>query len=275
MLASDRPPELGGEQRQVTIFFSDVAGFTALSESLAPAALVAVMNEYLTAMTEIIEAEGGFVDKYVGDAIVALFGAPLDEPEHALHAVRASLRCRDRLEALNREGSAFQGHALHARIGLATGEALVGNIGSRRRFNYTAMGDNVNLAARLEGANKLYGTAILAAAATREAAGDAVLWRELDRARVVGRAEPVTIYEPLDLAESQEAATLDAAARKAAAFAEALATYRAGNFAVAAALFDKLAPEDAPARLFAKRARAWMAAPPPATWDGVTVLETK
>lgn len=271
MLAADRLPELGGELRTVTVLFSDLAGFANLSERLAPAELVALMNEYLTAMTDIIEGEGGFVEKYIGDAIAAVFGAPLDDAQHALHAARAALACRDRLEALNREAAAFRGHRLQARIGLSTGEALVGNIGSRRRFNYTAMGDAVNLAARLEGANKVYGTAILAAEATRLAAADAIAWREIDRVRVVGRGQPVTIYEPLALAGAARPEQTEVST----AFAAGLAEYRAGRFDAAAHLFDALATRDSPARVFAERARRCLASPPPQPWDAVTTLESK
>ena len=129
------------------------------------------MNSYLTAMTDIIEGAGGYVDKYIGDAIVAIFGAPVEDSAHAAHAVAAALACQAKLAAMNAGEPAFAGHRLAMRIGLNTGEALVGNIGSRRRFNYTAMGDTVNLASRLEGANKFYGTAILASEAVRQAAG--------------------------------------------------------------------------------------------------------
>ncbi|MBV8653120.1 MAG: adenylate/guanylate cyclase domain-containing protein, partial [Alphaproteobacteria bacterium] len=233
--------------------------------------LVAITNEYLTAMTDIIEAEGGYIDKYVGDAIVAIFGAPLDDTEHALHAVRAALACRARLVEINAAAAMADGHLLTARIGLCTGEAVVGNVGSRRRFNYTVIGDTVNLAARLEGVNKLYGTAILATAGTREAVGEAVDWREIDRVRVVGREQPVTILEPLGAAGTLPP---EASARSG-AFADALALYRAGGFAAAAALFDALAAADGPSRVLANRARAFLAAPPPESWDGVVSLESK
>jgi class 3 adenylate cyclase/CHASE2 domain-containing sensor protein len=269
LLASDRLPELGGEEREVTVLVSDVAGFTSLSERLAPAELVRLMNRYLTEMTEAIEAEGGFVDKYVGDAIVALFGAPLDEPRHALRAACAALRCRDRLAELNGDPEAFGGHRLAARIGLSTGTALVGNIGSRRRFNYTALGDTVNLAARLEGANKIYGTAILASMATRQAAGDAIVWREIDRVRVMGRDEPVTLYEP------RASAPHAVPEAEGGSFAAALAEYRAGRFAAALRLFEALAPSDAPARVFVARARRLAASPPVEPWDAVERLDQK
>src|SRR5262249_44231649 len=166
MMTSSKPPALGGESRVVTLYFSDVAGFSTFSEKMTPSELVDLMNEYLTAMTDIIQEHGGFVDKYIGDAIAAVFGAPLDDPDHATNAVRASLRCRARLEELNASASAFRGYKLGQRIGLNTGEALVGNIGSRQRFNYTVMGDAVNLASRLEGANKYFASTIMAGQAT-------------------------------------------------------------------------------------------------------------
>ena len=174
MLKSEKMPVLGGEMRNVTIFFSDVAGFSTFAEKMTPNALVALMNEYLSAMTDIIESHGGYVDKYIGDSIVAVFGAPVDDPDHACNAVRASLRCRARLEELNRNNVAFQGHKLAHRIGLNSGDALVGNIGSRRRFNYTVMSDAVNVASRLEGANKYFGTSIMASEMTVRIDGDDV-----------------------------------------------------------------------------------------------------
>lgn len=271
MLESDRQPELGGELRKVTVLFSDLAGFTNLSERLAPSQLVTLMNSYLTAMTDIIESEGGFVDKFVGDAISAVFGAPLDDAKHAEHAVRAALRCRERLVALNRDTPEFHGHQLQARIGLGTGEALVGNIGSRRRFNYTAMGDIVNLAARLEGANKTYGTTILAAEPTRVAVGNSIEWREIDRVRVVGRESAVSIFEPLAVADAMSADKL----KLRDTFSSALAAYRARQFEAAATLFEELAAGDTPSRIFVERARRLSATPPGPSWDGIAVLESK
>jgi class 3 adenylate cyclase/CHASE2 domain-containing sensor protein len=271
MLRAETLPELGGEQREVTLLFSDLAGFSGLAERLSPSELVAVMNEYLTAMTDLIEAEGGMVDKYIGDAIVAIFGMPLELPDHALRAARAALACQRRLATLNDDPAAFRGHRLKARIGLATGAAVVGNVGSRRRFNYTAIGDTVNLAARLEGANKIYGTEILATAATRAACGEAILWREIDRVRVVGRDQPETVLEPLGPA----AAATPADRERAAAFAAALSDYRARRFAEAAARAAPLAAADPAACALAARARACLADPPTASWDGVTRLEVK
>ena len=153
-------PTLGGEAREVTLFFSDLVGFSTISESMAPEAIVSLMNAYLTTMSDEIERAGGFVDKFVGDAIVAMFGAPIHSPRHAAEAVEAALACCDRLKSFN-VGRPIR---LRHRIGLNAGEALVGNVGSRNRLSYTALGDAVNLASRLEQANTYYGTRILASA---------------------------------------------------------------------------------------------------------------
>jgi class 3 adenylate cyclase/CHASE2 domain-containing sensor protein len=271
LVAAEKPPELGGESRDVTVWFSDVAGFTGISEKLSPGELVALMNEYLTAMTDIVEAHGGFVDKYIGDAIVAVFGAPHDDPDHALSAVRAALACQAKLSELNRDAVAFKGHRLACRIGINTGAMLVGNIGSRRRFNYTVMGDAANLASRLEGVNKMYGTRILASAATAERTGTAIVWREIDRVRVVGREQPVVMFEPIG-----EAASVPAdVAERVATYERALAAYRARQFEAAATAFQGLAGDDQPARMFLERARGFVAAPPAEGWDGVMTLEGK
>ncbi len=271
MLASSRPPQLGGETRNVTIFFSDLAGFSSLTEKMAPAEVVALMNEYLSAMTDVIEAHGGFVDKYIGDAIVAVFGAPVDDPAHAASAVRAALGCRSRLDQINAGAPGLAGRRLAQRIGLNSGEALVGNIGSRRRFNYTVMGDTVNLASRLEGANKFYGTAIMAAEATMSAAGSGFAWRELDAIRVKGRAAPVHVFEPI--AEAGRATPERAA--QAAAYAEGLARWRARDFAAARDAFARFADADPAAALFRARAAAFAADPPGSDWEPVATLTEK
>jgi class 3 adenylate cyclase/CHASE2 domain-containing sensor protein len=277
LIAAQAPPELGGEEREITVMFSDVAGFTGLSEGLTPQQLVQVMNVYLSAMTDIVEAHGGFVDKYIGDAIVAVFGAPMDDPAHARNAVEAAIACNAKLAAMNADpAKPFLGHKLKARIGLNAGRALVGNIGSKKRFNYTVMGDTVNLASRLEGANKYFGTNVMCAdtvkALADAAPGPAIAWRELDRVQVKGRARPVTIYEPMGLA----GALAPDAGPRAEAFAAALARYRARDFAGARAILGRppLAGDPAAASL-AERAAAHEAEPPGADWDGVTALDAK
>jgi class 3 adenylate cyclase/CHASE2 domain-containing sensor protein len=271
LMAAQAPPELGGEEREITVMFSDVAGFTGLSESLTPPQLVQVMNMYLSAMTDIVEAHGGFVDKYIGDAIVAVFGAPLDDPAHARRAVEAALACNAKLGEMNTDpANPFLGHRLKARIGLNSGRALVGNIGSKKRFNYTVMGDTVNLASRLEGANKYFGTDIMCAESVRELAdaapGPVIAWRELDRVQVKGREKAVTVYEPLDAATKVDAA----------AFAAALALYRAGDFAAAhAKLAAPPLDADPAAASLARRVAALRQSPPGPGWTAVTALDAK
>jgi adenylate cyclase len=268
MVASGKMPVLGGEMRDITMFFSDLSGFSSIAEKMTPAELVALMNDYLSAMTDIIESHGGYVDKYIGDSIVAMFGAPADDPDHARHAVAAALECRDRLDELNATHPAFRGRGLAHRIGLNSGEAVVGNIGSRRRFNYTVMSDTVNLASRLEGANKYYGTTIMASEMTVAESGGAYTWRELDLVRVQGRDEPIRVYEPLAGKNLQDQG-------HATAYAEGLACWRARDFAKAAELFESAAGDDPPCRYFASRARALAANPPPADWTPVNTLEGK
>ena len=271
MVASGKMPALGGEMRDITMFFSDLAGFSSIAEKMTPAELVALMNEYLSAMTDIIESHGGYVDKYIGDSVVAMFGAPADDRDHAQHAVAAALQCRDRLEELNGSHPAFRDRGLAHRIGLNSGEAVVGNIGSRRRFNYTVMSDTVNLASRLEGANKFYGTVIMASEATVNQSRSAYTWRELDTVKVQGRDEPIIVYEPL----AEKSRETQEQGMRAAAYANGLASWRARDFAKAAELFESAAGDDPPCRYFAKRARALAANPPPADWTPVNKLEGK
>jgi adenylate cyclase len=270
MLSSNKPPALGGEMRNVTIYFSDIADFSSIAEKIPPTELVAAMNEYLSAMTDVIEAHGGFVDKYFGDAIVAVFGAPLDDPDHATNAVRAALRCAASLATLDRVNAAFGG-AVRQRIGLNSGEALVGNIGSRRRFNYTVMGDVVNLASRLEGSNKLYGTTVIASEATVTLTGRTFVWRELDAIRVKGRRQAVRIFEPLGVAGQLAPELLS----RVQAYGAGLTRYRARDFAGAAEKFALVANDDPPSALFLERARQLAQQPPGADWEAVSAQEEK
>ncbi|WP_119304299.1 adenylate/guanylate cyclase domain-containing protein [Dongia deserti] len=261
LTARDELPALGGEVRAVTILFSDIAGYSGLSESLTPAALVADLNRYFARMTEIVQRHGGFVDKFIGDGILAVFGAPLAESRHAEAAVQAGLEMMAALAG----GPALtlNGKPIRIRIGLHTDRVIVGNIGAPNRFNYTVVGDGVNLASRLEGVGKAYHVAIIASEDTRRAVGEAHRFRELDRVRVVGRDQPVTLFEPL-----APDSKLDLGR-----FADALALWRRGSFTEAAALFRQL-PDDPAAQVFATRAEAW-AQQPPAGWDGIVNLQQK
>jgi len=271
MMASNKPPALVGEMRNVTLYFSDIANFSSFSEGISASDLVLAMNQYFSAMTDIIEECGGFVDKYIGDAIVAVFGAPLDDPDHAANAVRAALRCAARLGELDRTAAAFQGHILRQRIGLNSGEALVGNIGSHRRFNYTVMGDMVNVASRLEGANKFFGTTVIASETTMALTGAAFVWRELDTIRVKGRVGATKIYEPLAAAGKATPQQLSCSQ----AYAEGLARWRARDFAGAAEHFAQTASDDPPSALFFGRATEFARNPPGPNWEPVNALEEK
>lgn len=263
-------PRLGGEARDVSILFSDIAGYTKMSEGLAPEELVAILNRYFTAMTDIVEKHGGFVDKFIGDAVLAVFGAPRANPAHAQAAVSAALEMQAALATDKTLLDSGRGSRGAIRIGVASGPALIGNIGSPRRFNYTVMGDTVNLASRLEGVNKYYGSGVIVSGAAA-GAGDAADFREVDAIRVVGRDEPVVLFEPLSPARRADPA--DAARRQ--AYAAALALWRAGDFAGAEASFAALAEHDAVAASMARRAASYAAKPPPGLWDGVTSFTEK
>jgi adenylate cyclase len=271
MVTSSKLPSLGGETRNVTMFFSDVEGFSSFAETMSPADLIALMNVYLSAMTDIIEGHRGFVDKYIGDAIVGVFGAPVQDEDHASQAVLAALSCCERLVELNRTAPAFKGHTLRHRIGLNSGEALVGNVGSGRRFNYTVIGDVVNLASRLEGANKYFATSILASEATVTLTGTSFRWREIDAIRVIGRLQPLRIYEPLAQA-GQENPVQSAHAQ---IYTKGLACWRQREFADAAELFASIADTDPPAALFMQRAKKLILSPPGPDWEPINTLEGK
>jgi hypothetical protein len=200
-----------------------------------------------------------------------VFGAPLDDPAHAANAVRAALACRDRLAQLKGEFGLPEGRVLNARIGINTGDALVGNIGSRRRFNYTVMGDAVNLASRLESANKVYATSILASRDTVDRCGDVIVFREIDRVLVKGRAQAAALFEPL----AAQGMVPEHLATLVTAYRLALDAYRLGRFDEAAAQFEALAPNDRVSARMAERARRFAAEPPPESWNGVFALDTK
>jgi adenylate cyclase len=271
MLRSNKLPELGGENRNVTIFFSDIEGFSQIAEKMPAHELMQLMNEYLSEMTDIIERHGGYVDKYIGDSIVALFGAPVDDPNHAENAARAALDCSTRLAELNRDSTTFRDCKLAQRIGINSGEALVGNFGSRKRFNYSVMSDAVNLASRLEGANKFYGTSTIASETTVAIAGDAFAWRELDTIRVKGRTGALRVYElvaPSDRLATPQAVLL-------ADYAEGLAHWRAGEFDVAEKCFGRSAGTDRPAEIFRERAGEMAARSPGTEWDPIRTLQEK
>ncbi|MBI2439756.1 MAG: adenylate/guanylate cyclase domain-containing protein [Lentisphaerae bacterium] len=260
--------QLGGEQRTLSIFFSDLQGFTTISEGLNPQELTALLNEYLTAMTDIIQGEGGTVDKYEGDAIIAFWNAPLEQADHAARAVRAALRCQAALAEMRPAVQARIGKSLFMRIGLNTGPVVVGNMGSRNRFNYTILGDAANLAARLEGINKQFGTYTMISETTCAGLSKVFAAREISRVAVVGRKAPVRVFEPMS-PEAFSARTADFAQ-----FAKGLNAFYQGQFTAAAAAFEALREKDPPAAAYCRKCQELLAAPP-AAWDGVWVMTEK
>ena len=275
LLLSGREARLGGEKIEITTLFSDIAGFTTLSESLAPDELVKELGEYFERMSETVREHKGTVDKYIGDAIMAFWGAPRPLKDHALAACRAALAMRDRLRQMQaqwqREGRAV----ISARIGINTGAAVVGNIGSPNRMNYTAMGDAVNLASRLEGLNKMYGTEIIMGEATAALVRDQMVLRPIDWVAVKGKAHAVLVHELLGEKGQVEPAALKAIELH----SEALQLYRARNFSEAGMrfleVFDVLGKRDAASRKLADRCRDYMEEPPPDQWDGSTAMLEK
>ncbi|MDC0033799.1 adenylate/guanylate cyclase domain-containing protein [Alphaproteobacteria bacterium] len=266
LVESASPPKLGGESRELTVLFSDIQDFTQISEPLSPTDLVRFLNLYLSVMTNIIEEHGGFVDKFIGDAVVGVFGAPFDDPDHALHAVEAAIACQRNLAEMQENFGLPDSPVVATRIGINTGEMLVGNIGSSRRFNYTVMGDAVNLAARLESANKTFGTSILVSDSTYQNCGEEISFLEIDTIRVVGRTIPVTVYEAL--LEPNDTIFLRE-------FAQALANYREGKFDQAKTKFQPLADAGNSSAASFIALIAAMSDTEKSTWEGVTNLQNK
>ncbi len=257
---------LGGERRTLSIFFSDLAGFSTISEKLEPQELTQLLNDYLSDMTDIILDEGGTLDKYEGDAIIAFWNAPLAQPDHALRAARAALRCQRKLAERRAEFQERTGVELYMRIGVNTGDVVVGNMGSRDRFDYTVLGDAANLAARLEGANKQFGTATMLAESTWSGVGAHLAGREIGRITVVGRKTPVRVYEVLGGKGDTIGVPTDE-------FEKALRLCDDQQWQEALALFERW-PDDSLSCKYAERCRA-LAADPQASWDGVWNLTEK
>ncbi|MBN1259023.1 adenylate/guanylate cyclase domain-containing protein [Candidatus Peregrinibacteria bacterium] len=268
-----RNPELlklGGQTREITVFFSDIEGFTTLSEKMKPEELVSFLNEYLGVMTESILKNEGTLDKYEGDAIMAFWGAPIPVSAHAKNACLAALENQKKLGELRKKWNKAGLPELRIRIGMNTGNAVVGNMGSANRFNYTAMGDNVNLASRLEGINKEYGTGILISEPTYVQVKDDFICREMDLIRVKGKEKPVRIYELMGKKGEVKPEIMALIGL----YETALKLYREKNFMAASQKFAELA-EDIPSRVFAKRCQDFMQNPPPEGWDGVYTFMTK
>jgi adenylate cyclase len=266
---------LGGEKRDCTVLFSDVRDFTAISETLPPEQLMELLNVYLGAMTEVVFEHDGMLDKYIGDGLMALWGVPLPQPGHARKACAAALAMQERLRALSGSWHERGWPALAIRVGIHSGPMVFGNLGSAEHLSLTVIGDNVNLASRLEGLNKRYGTTILASEATVAQAGEDLLVREIDWVRVKGRQQPVRVFELLGIGDFPERSRLQERARR---FEAGLGHYRQRDWAAAARCFRELLqsfPDDAPAQLFLQRCEQFASEPPPPQWTPITQMEEK
>ncbi|MGQ0793604.1 MAG: CHASE2 domain-containing protein [Deltaproteobacteria bacterium] len=266
--------KLGGELKTVSILFSDIRGFTTLSEKLSPEMLVSLLNEYLSPMTKIVLDERGTLDKYIGDAVMAIFGAPVDLPDHQKRICAAALRMIERLKELNPAWEKMGFPSIAIGVGINTGEAIVGNMGADIRFQYTAIGDTVNLASRLEGLNKYYDTQIIVSKTTLEGFDHSdLLLREIDLVQVKGKDKPVAIFELM----SGEPAPEDKR-ELASAFSEAVCLYREREFHEALEKFTEILekfPHDKPSQLYQERCEGFIIAPPDVDWDGVYVAKEK
>jgi adenylate cyclase len=265
---------LSGELREMTVLFSDLRRFTTLAHELPPEVVVSLLNVYRTEMTERVFAEDGVLAQYAGDAIEAFWNAPMDQPDHAARACAAALGMSAALERLQPEFARRGWRDLDMAVGINTGPMVVGNMGSRARLAYTAVGDAVNVAARLEGLSKEYGARVVVGEATRAAAERAFEYRFLDVVAVVGRDTPLTVYELLGRAGS----LTPPATHRLARYHEGITWYRGRRWREAAALFDELAasaPGDGPVEVYRRRSHELLAHPPPPDWDGVYVARTK
>ncbi|ACS79050.1 adenylate/guanylate cyclase domain-containing protein [Maridesulfovibrio salexigens] len=271
----DNEAMLGGQLKEATVFFSDIRSFTTLSESLGAQETVSMLNDYFTDMVEILFERGGILDKYIGDAIMAVFGTPFATDRDADHAVLSAIDMMRSLRDFN-ERRLTEGHdPIDIGIGLNTAPVVVGNIGSLKRMDYTVIGDGVNLAARLEGANKMYGSHILLSEFTVAALKDDYLLREADLIQVKGKTEPVAIYEVLDHAKEEQHPLLREVVRT---FAHALEVYRNREFESARMLFKEclaLLPGDKMSAMYIDRCDHFISVPPADDWDGVWVMKSK
>lgn len=273
MLKDPSKLKLGGDKKDLTVLFSDIRGFTTISEKLTPEELVRLLNEYLTVMTNLVFKYDGLLDKYMGDAIMAVFGAPLDQPDHALRACRTALDMMDELKILQKKWAGEDRPILNIGIGINSGDMVVGNMGSDMRFDYTVMGDSVNLGSRLEGINKEYGSNIIISEYTHDVVKDVLFCRELDAVKVKGKKQPVRIYELLG--EKKDAEKWGNAVSL---FEEGLSKYKQGLWDEAIECFHKVLevrPADAPSHLYIERCEGLKKNPPEGPWDGVFTMTRK
>jgi len=266
--------KLGGDQKTLTVFFSDIAGFTGISEKLTPRELVTQLNEYLDRMSKVILGHHGTLDKFVGDAIIAFWGAPIAQPRHAESACLAALDYTEELRQLQSEWKKSKKIPFEVRIGIHTGPMIVGNVGSTKRFDYTVIGDSVNLGARLETANKFYGTQILISEDTYKAAKPKIEVREIDLLTVKGKTKPVRVYELL----TRRGKLTKGRKELLKTFEEGLRAYRAQKWTEAIKQFEgvlKLNANDGPSKTYLKRCKELKNAKLPKKWNGVYILHEK
>ncbi|MDR0554176.1 MAG: response regulator [Treponema sp.] len=274
LIADPTRLQLGGIQRRMTALFSDVRGFSRIAEVLPPEKLVELLNRYLSAMSDVILEQKGTIDKYGGDAIISFFGAPLELPDHALRACVSAVTMK-RIESELNNAIIAEGMSpvpLLTRVGINSGDMVVGNMGTERKMNYTIMGNAVNLASRLEGINKQYGTWILASENTVQDCGDRLLVRRLDRIRVVGITEPARIYEILALADDAPGEKPSSMRELAELFQAAFELFERRDWLAAETAFARILepfPADGPSQLYLRRCRQYRQTPPSPNWDGV------
>jgi len=276
IIADPSKLQLGGTKRHMSAIFTDIQGFSTISEQLDPEDLVNLMNQYLTAMSDVILKEKGTIDKYEGDAIVAFFGAPLELPDHATRACLSAITMKRKEDELNRLllEEKLTSRPLLTRIGINTGSIVAGNMGTRNKMNYTIMGNAVNLASRLESANKQYGTYILTTRATLDETGEMFLSRRLDRVRVVGINEPVQLYELLETRDEAEEWQIEMVQQ----FENAISLFEKREWAAAAEAFQCALinnPDDSPSRIFLERCKTYKNYPPKNDWDGIFNFDSK
>ena len=265
---------LGGEEREMTAYFSDIAGFLTFSENMTPSELVLVLNEYLTEMCNIISASDGTIDKFEGDAVIAFWGAPAIQENHAELACLASIDMNKAVHILRDKWVEEGRPAIKVRMGLNSGPMVVGNMGSAQRMDYTMMGDAVNLAARLEGANKFYGSDLMVSDATYQQAKDSVDARLFDTLRVVGKNEPITVWQLLERKGETKGLMADLVAQ----YEKAMGLYKDRDWGPAADAFKlalAISENDGVSMTYMKRCQEYMKNPPPADWDGVFTLTEK
>jgi len=274
----ENPDLVKPRKTNITVMFSDVRGFTSISEKLDAQELAALLNEYLTDMTQIVFRHNGTLDKYIGDAVMAFWGAPFEEPDHATRSCHAALEMIARLKEMQEKWKAEDRPVLDIGVGLSTGVASVGNMGSTLRYGYTALGDTVNLSSRIEGLNREYGTHILLSDTTYAAVDDPFLiFRELDLIRVKGKLKPVTLYELVAARGTPEGDAPDVEVRLE-LFAQGRTYYRERQWQDAQTIFEKLLnrwPHDGPAQMYLSRCKEYLVAGPQENWDGVYVMTHK